>query len=60
MEKGLNIIWSKDKTLINISYNDLLSLEISKLEFAQIAALHIFEEVSMAELCRCYQEQYLL
>ena len=59
MEKGLSIVWDKDNFLLDISYYDFINLEISELEFVQISALHIYEEVSIVELCKCYQEQLI-
>jgi hypothetical protein len=58
-KSGLSITWNKDTLLLKIQFQDFLDLEISELEFAQITAIYLSEQISMMELCKCYQEQFL-
>jgi len=57
MHTGLSITYDYDNFLIKVKYYSFLNFEIDEIEFAQIAALYLSEDVSIMELCKCYQEQ---
>lgn len=53
---SISITENKDTDEIIIK-SGLLDVSIDTLVFGQITALHLFEQVSIMELCLSYQEQ---
>jgi hypothetical protein len=53
----LNVIYDHDRFSITIEYSDFLDFILPETEWAQLTLLHLFEDISIIELCKCYQEQ---